>query len=179
MSFLEKLKTYLTLFTLAFLFVYPTWQYLFAPDREKAAPRIMDAMPSLIFPVEGASLEDIISGFGDSRGKRSHEGVDIKAPAGTPVLAVMAGIAYRVKSGGNGGRQIWLENEATGLRFYYAHLEEQWVKEGAKVREGQAIGTVGNTGNASKTSPHLHFEVHRGRRHAIDPLPMLAGDAYP
>jgi murein DD-endopeptidase MepM/ murein hydrolase activator NlpD len=174
MSLLEKLKLYFSLAAMAFLFIYPAWQYLFSPDRDNVEQAHPGMPVSLIFPVEGASIEDIISGFGDPRGKRSHEGVDIKAPAGTPVLAAMAGIAHRVKSGGDGGRQIWLKNEAAGLTFYYAHLEEQWVREGEKVRAGQAIGAVGNTGNASATRPHLHFEVHRGRREAVDPVPFLS-----
>lgn len=175
MSFIEKLKTYLTLIVLILLFLYPVRNYLQGPEEPAALTNAgeREALSFSYFPVSQAGPEDIISGFGDPRGNRKHQGVDIKAERGAPVLAVMDARVYRVKSGGNGGKQIWLKTEPAGLTLYYAHLDEQWVEEGQAVQAGQAIGTVGNTGNARHTRPHLHFEIHRGRRQALDPASFL------
>lgn len=125
------------------------------------------------FPVAGYGPEAVISVFGDKRGSsRLHEGIDIKAPKGTPVVAVVDGFVERIKDGGNGGRQLYLR-DARGRLFYYAHLDSWSVEEYAAVRAGDQLGTVGDTGNARSTTPHLHFEVLLGKaREAIDPLPF-------
>lgn len=143
----------------------------------KASVEPVAKLPSrLLFPVQGASLEDIISGFGDPRdgGKRRHEGVDIRADRGAPVLAVADGKIHRVKEGGNGGRQVWLEL-ANGWMVYYAHLQTQLVSEGQKVAAGDLVGTVGDTGNARRAGPHLHFCLYPEKQKAVDPLPYLPG----
>ncbi len=128
------------------------------------------------FPVPGKSRKDIISFFGDARdgGARRHEGIDIGAPKGTPVVSVSAGVVKRVVEKGNGGKQVWIEDRSTSSTFYYAHLDSQLVEEGQRVTEGQQIGTVGNTGNASKGPPHLHFEVINKDSQSVDPLPLLS-----
>jgi peptidoglycan LD-endopeptidase LytH len=137
----------------------------------------VDGDSPLAFPVADASLRDIRSHFGDGRdgGARSHEGVDIFAPRGTPVVAAADGRVTQVGSNGIGGRFVWLADANGGLTYYYAHLDEHRVAQGAWVRAGDTIGTVGNTGNASGTSPHLHFGVYRTGRVALDPAPLLAG----
>ena len=136
------------------------------PDNELAA---------LKFPVAGAGVEHIISDFGDPRGGgRRHEGVDIRAERGRPVVAALAGVVHRVKRGGKGGRQIWLRSHGGRFTLYYAHLDRQLVSEGATVQAGQVIGAVGNTGNAAGATPHLHFCIYRGKRQAVDPLPYLS-----
>jgi len=129
---------------------------------------------ALTFPVKGKTTKDIISGFGDPRGNRLHQGIDIKADRGTAVLAIAGGIVKRVRNGGNGGRQIWLtlDNEMT---VFYAHLHEEWVEEGEQVTKGEAIGSVGNTGNARNASPHLHFEISLPGRGEVDPLVFYGG----
>ena len=133
------------------------------------AEAVREAPPVLLFPVTDKTPKDVISGFGAPRGNRLHQGIDIKADRGTPVLAIADGIVKRVKNGGNGGRQVWLtlHNEMT---VFYAHLHEQWVKEGDQVAQGDAIGSVGNTGNASGVSPHLHFEIILTDKEAVNPL---------
>ncbi len=132
----------------------------------------------LVFPVVGYDHSAIISFFGDKRGKtRLHQGVDIKADRGTPLVAVMDGKIESVKDGGSGGKQIWLRG-TDGRLYFYAHLDSWSVKEDDLVSAGDTIGTVGNTGNASHTIPHLHFEIMRteGRkRTSIDPLMELGG----
>mgnify|MGYP006266767179 FL=1 len=143
-------------------------------DRGTESRAVRQADAALLFPITDKSPKDVISGFGDPRGNRLHQGIDIKADRGTPVLAIAYGVVKRVKNGGNGGRQIWLtlDNEMT---VFYAHLHEQWVEEGEKVAAGQAIGSVGNTGNARNASPHLHFEIILPEKGEVDPLTFYGG----
>lgn len=130
---------------------------------------------SLPFPVEGAKQRDIGSVFGDPRdgGARKHHGVDIFAKKGTPVTAVIDGYV-RTGTGGLGGKYVWLSGGMFGLgsaRYYYAHLDDFAVESGDKVKKGEVIGYVGNTGNARTTPPHLHFGIYAGG--PVDPEPFL------
>lgn len=127
-----------------------------------------------LFPVANKSPRHIISRFGDARGGRKHQGIDIKADRGTPVLAIAKGTVERVKDGGNGGRQVWLRLRDSTMVFY-AHLDEQWVEAGEEVNAGQAIGSVGNTGNARYTTPHLHFEIILPDKGEVDPAQFYKG----
>lgn len=117
---------------------------------------------TLAFPVHGGRERDIGSVFGDSRdgGARSHHGIDIFAPRGTPVVAANSGVVTRVGEWGLGGNVVWISDD-DGYRLYYAHLDRWSVSEGARVRTGDTLGFVGNTGNARTTPPHLHFGVYR------------------
>lgn len=128
------------------------------------------------FPVKGYGTDAVISTFGDKRGRsRLHEGIDIKAPKGTPVVAACDGFIERIKEGGSGGKQIYLRG-GKGKLFYYAHLNSWSVEEYEAVKAGDVLGTVGDTGNAKGTTPHLHFEVMLGKeKKAIDPLKYWAG----
>ncbi len=129
---------------------------------------------ALAMPVAGVEARRVADTFGAPRGKdRRHEGVDIFAARGTPVLSATRGVIASVREGGLGGRQVWVYGPA-GQRHYYAHLDD-WapgIAEGDVLHEGSALGTVGNTGNARGTPPHLHYGVY-GSGGAIDPLPLL------
>ncbi len=132
-------------------------------------------LATLRMPVEGVRAGALQSVFGDARdaGRRDHEGVDIFAPRGTPAIAVIDGTA-RMDTNGLGGNVIWLRGSSNGPTFYYAHLD-RWAFEGTlRVRAGETIGFVGNTGNARTTAPHLHFGIYEGG--AIDPAPFLRAD---
>jgi peptidoglycan LD-endopeptidase LytH len=135
--------------------------------------------PLLTFPVEGAGTRAIQSGFGAERdgGARAHRGVDIFAPRGTPALAAMDAWVTRVDTTPRGGNVVWLQPMFGNMRLYYAHLDTQLVQSGDFVQAGDAVGTVGNTGNAITTPPHLHFGVYlrqQGMRGgARDPYPFL------
>jgi peptidoglycan LD-endopeptidase LytH len=139
----------------------------------------VDGDAPLVFPVADASVTRIGSVFGDPRdgGARPHEGIDIMAPRGTPVVAVTDGTITQVATNPIGGRVIWLSDSSSGLSYYYAHLDEHLIHPGAFVQAGDTIGTVGNTGNASRAAPHLHFGIYRPGRIALDPGPLLAGAA--
>jgi peptidoglycan LD-endopeptidase LytH len=127
--------------------------------------------PSLHFPAAGGGAHSIQSRFGVDRdgGRRRHEGVDIFAPRGTPVLAASDGFVTNVGENTLGGRVVWVWDIPRGARLYYAHLQDQLVRQGAFVRAGDTLGTVGNTGNATTTAPHLHFGIYARGEGAIDP----------
>ncbi len=118
--------------------------------------------PLLGFPVAGVDERAIWSGFGADRdgGRRAHRGVDIFAARGTPVFAAVDGWVLRVETTRVGGNVVWQQPLFGNMRLYYAHLDEQWVEIGDFVRSGDPLGTVGNTGNAITTPPHLHFGVY-------------------
>ena len=101
-------------------------------------------------------------------GGHFHSGVDLAAPAGTPVLAPGDGVA-RVGVGGPCGIHVVLEHGG-GIQTLYCHLSEAAVADGQPVAAAQRIGSVGSSG--ASTGPHLHFEVHRAGR-AVDPATWL------
>lgn len=133
------------------------------------------AAPILAFPVEGHDHRAIRSYFGADRdgGRRSHHGVDIFAPRGTPVLAATAGIVRSTRPNNLGGNVVWLRDEARGQSIYYAHLDSVIASRGQQVRVGDTLGFVGNSGNARTTPPHLHFGIYERGRGPIDPLPWV------
>ena len=137
------------------------------------------------FPVSGRDERAARSFWGASRdrGARSHQGVDIFAARGTPVVAATGGVVTSVGENRLGGKVVWVVEPGRRWSFYYAHLDRQLVRPGTRVTAGDTLGLVGNTGNARSTPPHLHFGVYRtGRRGAVDPWPFLArprGDAEP
>lgn len=119
--------------------------------------------PALANPVYGASNRSIGGLYGDPRdhGKRSHEGVDIFARRGTPVIAPTDGYISRVGRNRLGGKVVWMRDQERRYSYYFAHLDSQMVTEGMQVRRGHVLGLVGNTGNARNTAPHLHFGIYR------------------
>ena len=123
-------------------------------------------------PVKGAAKFDFSNSFGTPRdGQRSHAGNDIFAKRGTPVIA---GVDGRIRSvrGGRTGVGYYLDG-VDGVTYYGAHMDSQQVGNGDLVKRGDVLGTVGNTGNAAGTPPHLHFEVKPGAGAPIDPYGLL------
>jgi peptidoglycan LD-endopeptidase LytH len=102
-------------------------------------------------------------------GRRSHEGIDIFAARGTPVVAASDGVVTSVGENRLGGKVVWVWNPSRRVRLYYAHLQDQMVRTGTLVSAGDTLGTVGNTGNAKTTPPHLHFGISARGEGAIDP----------
>jgi murein DD-endopeptidase MepM/ murein hydrolase activator NlpD len=145
------------------------------------APARTGAQYLRTFPVVGDYTYS--DDYGNARSQGSHEGNDIMADAGTPVVAVADGVIKRLTRSetGLGGIWIWFLDDA-GNEYYYAHLASitEGLKEGSRARVGQVIGTVGNTGDARSTAPHLHFEVHPGGGEPINPyLDLVAVDPKP
>lgn len=133
------------------------------------------ASPSFVFPVLGRDNAAIQSYWGAVRagGARSHEGIDIFATRGTPVVAAVDGRVSSTGERGLGGKQVWLKAGLFGKSLYYAHLDSILVPTGKKVTIGDTLGLVGNTGNARTTAPHLHFGIYKSGQGAIDPLPFV------
>ena len=127
-------------------------------------------MPSIGFPVTGKNRQAIWSFFDDPRygGTVKHNGIDIFAARHTPVVAPSEAEVTRVGEGEIGGKYVWLRDRKRSMNLYFAHLQTQEVMPGDIVTEGQIIGTVGNTGNAITTPPHLHFGIYS--RGPVDPF---------
>lgn len=138
------------------------------------------APETLPVPVQGVEAGRIADTWGAPRGSdRSHEGLDIFAPRGTPVTSTTRGIVTAVRDRGLGGRQVWVRGPGNESH-YYAHLDH-WapgLAAGDMVEAGTVLGTVGNTGNARTTPPHLHYGIY-GPGGASNPLPRLLATAPP
>lgn len=152
----------------------------------RAVPGLLDAMNKygakalgyagggLVRPINGR----VTSGFGASRGRYPHAGIDFAAPVGTPVFASMAGQVMRAGWNvltGRTGIGAYLQHEG-GRQTYYGHLSRLLVQVGDMVRKGQQIALSGNTGRS--TGPHLHFETHSGGK-PLNPATYLGGAALP
>jgi len=132
---------------------------------------VIRTVATLEFPVAGHDSGSIGSGFGAPRdgGRRKHHGVDIFAPRHTHVQAPSKAYVRHVGESDRGGRNIWLYDSKRLLYLYFAHLQSQDVIEGTYVEARQKIGTVGNTGNARRTPPHLHFGIYAQGEGPVDP----------
>ena len=131
--------------------------------------------PALQFPVADHGMTAIQSFWGAPRdgGRRRHEGVDIFARRGTPVVASVSGYVTRTGDTNLGGKIVWLRDERQNRNLYYAHLDSQAVEPGDRVQVGDTLGFVGNTGNARTTPPHLHFGIYYRGQGAVNPSPFL------
>ncbi|MEJ7811558.1 MAG: M23 family metallopeptidase [Gemmatimonadaceae bacterium] len=139
------------------------------------------AEASLAFPVSGRDSRAIQSRFGADRdaGRRRHQGVDIFAPRGTPAIAAVDGRVTWVGTNALGGNVVFLRDDARRQNLYYAHLDTQLVRTGTRVRVGDTLGLVGNTGNARTTPPHLHFGIYHRGEGAVDPYAFVYSPARP
>ena len=128
-------------------------------------------------PVMNVRKSQIVNSWGSPRsGGRSHQGVDIFAPRGTPVFSSTEGIVFRVGTNRLGGQVINVLGPGRQVH-YYAHLDRYGAfREGHVVSAGDIIGYVGTTGNARNTPPHLHYGVYDPVRGAINPWPLLDAD---
>jgi murein DD-endopeptidase MepM/ murein hydrolase activator NlpD len=129
---------------------------------------------SMVFPVAGPHTFG--DGIGAARGGRSHQGQDIMAACGTPLVAIsrakVKGVSYQRLA----GHYVVIRNKLLKQDYMYAHLASRApVVKGQIVQPGQQIGTVGRTGNARAC--HLHFELWLGKwyrgGYPVDPMPYL------
>ena len=117
---------------------------------------------SLIVPVAGVRPDQLVDTFTASRSEgRSHDAIDIMAPADTPVLAAADGKITKLWQSERGGTTIYQLSADQKMIFYYAHLARyaDGLTEGKQVRQGEVIAYVGDTGNAGAGNYHLHFSI--------------------
>ncbi len=153
------------------------------PEVVRAAPEVTARLSrgGYVFPVFGpAAFGNTFGAYrGDVAGKW-HHGEDLVAPYGTPLLAVADGTLFSVGWNDIGGWRLWLR-DAVGNEFYYAHLSaySPLAIAGKRVRAGDVLGFVGDSGDADGGVPHLHFEIHPvdliryGYDGAVAPYPFL------
>ncbi len=131
-------------------------------------------VPALAFPVVGKDKSAIGSLFGAPRdgGRRKHHGVDIFAKRHTPIVAPTEGRIRFVGERGLGGKVVWMRDTKRNQTLYFAHLHDILIEDDVYVYPGDTLGTVGNTGNARTTPPHLHFGIYKDG--PIDPYHFIA-----
>lgn len=151
-----------------------------APLESMAYAARLAALPAptvLAVPVAGVERADLRDTWQGARSEgRRHEGIDIFARHGTPVLSSTEGVVLRVGTNRLGGQTVLVLGPG-GQRHYYAHLSRYGdVRAGMRVAAGAVLGYVGNTGNAAHTPPHLHYGIYvpgAGGSGAINPFPFL------
>lgn len=154
------------------------------PDEAVAAPGL------LAVPVAGIPRGALRDSWGDARGDgtRGHHGTDILAPGGTLVLAAAPGRVEKLFQSRLGGITLYVRSPDRAWTYYYAHLAgyAAGVREGMVVKAGDALGYVGDTGDAGAGNYHLHFGMTRmapGERwwqgRDVNPYPLLAGTGSP
>ncbi|MBL8547367.1 MAG: M23 family metallopeptidase [Hyphomonadaceae bacterium] len=172
-----------------------------APERAEASPVVEQRQeaqkirrrsavitsPQLIVPVSNVALPALTDTWGATRAEgRTHEGIDIMAPAGTPVRAAADGRIVKFFDSERGGVTIYQFDTSERFVYYYAHLSRRaaGLAEGDVVHQGDVIAYVGMSGNAPV--PHLHFEIQRltPERHwweaeSMNPYPLLVAGRAP
>jgi murein DD-endopeptidase MepM/ murein hydrolase activator NlpD len=145
----------------------PPQEAVVRPDQPPAVgEHRAPSAPIFFWPVRGR----VVSGFGGGAGGTQNDGINIAAPAGTPVSAADSGTVAYAGNELRGFGNLVLIKHADGWVSAYAHNQTLLVKKGDKVRRGQPIAQVGATGSVG--DPQLHFELRRGTR-ALDPLDHL------
>jgi murein DD-endopeptidase MepM/ murein hydrolase activator NlpD len=134
----------------------------------------------IAMPLENVTKSRIADTWQAPRGAgRKHEGQDIFAPRGTPILSGTNGYIFRVGENSLGGQTVSVIGSG-GRIYYYAHLDRYapGLKVGNRVTTQTVLGYVGTTGNAQGTPPHLHFGVYT-LNGAVNPLPLLTDRTAP
>ncbi len=133
----------------------------------------------VVFPIAGNYSTPLIDSFGFPRMPGTpdahwHQGIDMFAPRGTPLVAAERGVVVRIGNGRLGGLKFWLRGES-GADWYYAHLDSfaPGLHNGQVVQAGELLGYVGNTGNAVGTPPHVHLEIRPGGGRPVNPYPLM------
>jgi murein DD-endopeptidase MepM/ murein hydrolase activator NlpD len=144
--------------------------------RTAEALEVESAEPVDWFPVRGiVDFGDADARFGAWRGGRRHEGQDVFAKAGTPLVAVRAGTVVETGDDGGRGNYIAIWSPEPRITFVYLHMRAPTrLGEGESVDAGRRVGAVGCTGAC--WGDHLHLEMRQGRGtrgKPLDPLPML------
>lgn len=146
----------------------------------KRKEELIAAIPA-IQPVSNKDLRRIGSYFGYRtdpfyKVSKFHEGIDFTAPIGTEIYATGDGVVKTIEYSRGGYGNMIVISHGFGYETAYAHMNKMNIKQGQKVKRGQVIGFVGNTGKS--TAPHLHYEVRKNGT-AIDPINFFFNDITP
>jgi len=149
-------------------------------EMAKNKEKLLAALPA-IQPVSNRDLRRIASYYGYRTDpfykiKKFHEGLDFSAPVGTEIYATGDGVVTRIERLRGGYGNYILIDHGFSYETLYAHLSKFNVRRGQKVKRGQVIGYVGNTGKS--TAPHLHYEVRRNGR-PVNPVHYFYNDITP
>lgn len=150
--------------------LFASWRSLDGERADQPVASTGISVPSRM-PLDGARMS---SDYGMRThpvlgGRRSHNGVDLAAPTGTPVYATADGVVSRANWFSSYGLYVQIEHGAA-LETRYAHMSKLAVADGQRVKKGDLIGYVGSTGRS--TGPHLHYEV-RIDGQAVNPVPYM------
>lgn len=157
-------------------------QFSYEASVKEGDVKMLTAVPSLA-PIEGFDVSRLVSGFGTRinpfhKGNYHHDGADIAAPRGTPIVATGPGYIIQVKKSDLlAGYGNYIEiNHGNGYVTRYSHMAEISVRYGQKVTKGQIIGTVGSSGGS--IAPHVHYEViWEGKN--VDPVKFIVEGITP
>jgi murein DD-endopeptidase MepM/ murein hydrolase activator NlpD len=149
-------------------------------DLARNKEKMLTSIPA-IQPVKNKHLKHMASGFGYRidpiyKTRRMHSGMDFTAKVGTPVYATGDGYVEDLENSGWGYGRCIVINHGFGYKTRYAHLSAFKVKSGQKIKRGELIGLVGNTGKS--TGPHLHYEVEKGGK-KVNPIHYYHSDLSP
>lgn len=145
----------------------------------KNKEKLLAAMPA-IQPIENKDLRRISSGYGLRyhpvlKISKMHSGIDFASNSGANVYATADGVVAKASRVSGYGKIVEIDH-GFGYETRYAHLSEIDVKKGQKVKRGQVIGLVGNTGIS--TGPHVHYEIHKDGK-TVNPINYFHGDLTP
>lgn len=145
----------------------------------KEKDKMLASIPA-IQPVKNQDLKRMASGFGMRmhpilKSWKMHNGMDFTAPKGTPIFASGNGKIVKAHRSSTFGKVIYIDH-GYGYTTIYAHMSKMVGKKGQKVKRGDLIGYVGNTGRSA--APHLHYEVHKNGR-PVNPIYYYYGDLTP
>jgi murein DD-endopeptidase MepM/ murein hydrolase activator NlpD len=145
----------------------------------KEKEKMLAAIPAIL-PVKLVDLTRMASGFKWRmhpilKIRKFHKGMDFTAPTGTPIFASGNGKVTRAQRSATFGKVVYIEH-GYGYKTIYAHMSKIKARRGQKVKRGDLIGYVGNTGRS--VSAHLHYEVHKNGR-PVNPINFYYGDLTP
>ena len=145
----------------------------------KEKEKMLAAIPAIL-PVKLVDLTRMASGYKWRmhpilKIRKFHKGMDFTAPTGTPIYASGNGTVIRAQRSATFGKVIYIDH-GYGYKTIYAHMSKMKARKGQKVKRGDLIGYVGNTGRS--VSAHLHYEVHKNDV-ALNPINFYYGDLTP
>ena len=145
----------------------------------KEKEQMLASIPA-IKPIKDEDQTRMASGYGMRmhpilKYRKMHKGMDFTAPTGTPIYASGNGKVTRANRSSTFGKVVYIDH-GYGYKTIYAHMSKIVVRKRQKVKRGDLIGYVGNTGRSA--APHLHYEVHKNDR-AVNPIYYYYGDLTP